>query len=46
MVMLWGYLGPAALAGMAVLMVLIGMNLVIARVCKKLQVGDSRPSNT
>ena len=38
MVMLWGYLGPASLAGLALLIILVVMNLYLASKVRQLQV--------
>ncbi len=38
MVMLWGYLGPASLAGLGIIILLIGINMYLAAQVKKLQV--------
>ena len=42
MVMLWGYLGPASLAGLALLICLVVMNLFLASKVKKLQTKTMR----
>ena len=42
MVMLWGYLGPASLAGLALLIGLVAMNLFLASKVKQLQVKTMR----
>ena len=40
--MLWGYLGPASLAGLALLIGLVVMNVFLASKVKKLQVKTMR----
>ena len=42
MVMLWNYLGPASLAGFAMLVFLVALNMYLAAKVKKLQVATMK----
>ena len=42
MVLLWQYLGPASLAGLAVLLVMVFVNMALAKMVKKLQMQTMR----
>ena len=46
MVLLWQYLGPSSLAGLAVLMLLVFSNLFFARIVKRFQVSNENQIST
>ena len=46
MVMLWGYLGPSSLAGLALLILIMILNVFLVSKMKHLQVSRQSPVHT
>ena len=43
---LWGYLGPSALAGLVVMVLLIPVNAIISNIMKKYQISNMKNKDT